>query len=395
MNGTSRSQPSSQSTWQCSILVVDDDPVILGMLNALLQQDFEVLPAACAEQARHLFENRPIDIILADQQLPGESGVQLLEWVRMRSPSTVRMLMTAGARVEDLVDAINNGQVYRYIFKPWRNDNLLEILRDAARRFLLERSHEQLLEELRRLNVELEERVQIRTRQLQEANTQLQDVNRQLHQRNTMLQKMAITDPLTGLLNRRGMERLARHELDRRAKGPRPAPITLGMIDADHFKQINSRYLLSGGDHVLAWLAQTLQQSIRTVDTVGRVGGEEFMLIAPETGPEGARVLGDRIRKMVETSSTVYNSEEIHITVSLGLVVADEKLLVNYDELRLIADQALQQAKQEGRNRSVLRVLSTDDPSPRPPPRAMATPTVYPPSNSTGANGQHLSSPLD
>jgi len=336
------------SRYKCSVLVVDDDPAILTMLTALLSTDFEVLIAPSAEDAQDIVQRRDVDIVLSDQQLPAQLGVPFLEWVRLHSPHTIRILMPGVARLEDAIDAINRGQVHRFLIKPWRNDQMLQILREAARNFLLERSHEQLLEELRRLNLELEQRVQDRTRELELA-------NRQLQQRNVMLQKMALTDALTGLPNRRGMERLARNELLRRARVP--APMTLGLIDADHFKNINSQYLLSGGDHVLAWLAQTLANSVRTVDTVGRVGGEEFMVVAPETGFEGALVLADRMRATVANSQTIYNGEPIRITISIGMVVTEADVMVGYDAMRHAAAEALSEAKESGRNRCIVRRL--------------------------------------
>jgi len=137
----------------------------------------------------------------------------------------------------------------------------LQNLRTVARALLLERSHEQLLEDLRRLNLELEERVQERTRELEEANLQLR-------QKNLMLEKMALTDSLTGLPNRRAMDRIAKTELQRRTRYSNP--LAIGVIDADHFKDVNSRYLLSGGDHTLVWLGRTMASTLRTVDTIGR-----------------------------------------------------------------------------------------------------------------------------
>src|SRR6516164_5285141 len=165
-----RKRPRPVSTYKCSLLVVDDEPYILSTLAALLNNDFEVLTADTAQAAQALFAQREIDLILTDQKMPRISGVQLLEWVREHHPKTVRLLMTGFAELEEAVEAINRSQVFSYIFKPWRVEELLETLRAAGRTFLLERSHEQLLEELRQLNLELEKRVQERTRQLEETN---------------------------------------------------------------------------------------------------------------------------------------------------------------------------------------------------------------------------------
>ncbi len=333
---------------KCSLLVVDDEPYILTTLSAFLSQEFEVLTADSAEAAQKIFARRSIDLMLTDQKMPGMSGVQLLEWVREHSPNTVRLLMTGFAELEDAVEAINRGRVYRYLFKPWRVEELLQTLRDACRSFTLERYNEELLGELQRLNLDLEKRVQDRTHELEDANHELQ-------QKNLMLEKLALTDPLTSLPNRRAIDRLAEAEIRRRARYP--SPLALGFVDADHFKEINGRYLLPGGDQVLIDLAKVLSASVRTVDTVGRVGGEEFMIVAPETNLEGALVLGERIRSAVAEHCFIYKGERIPVTVSTGFAVVDATVLAEYDQLKHASAAALAEAKGAGRNRSVVQSL--------------------------------------
>src|SRR5262249_58350255 len=127
------------------------------------------------------------------------------------------------------------------------------------------------------------------------------------------LERLALTDPLTGLFNRRAMDELARFELKRHARYP--SPLALGFIDVDHFKDINTRFLLTGGDEVLKGLARVLTATVREVDSVGRVGGEEFLVIARETNAEGAVALAERIRESVEVSRVRYAGQEIGITV--------------------------------------------------------------------------------
>src|SRR5262245_43078396 len=116
-------------------------------LAALLQDEFEVLTAESAEAAREILQRLSVDLVLAEQQLPGQSGVELLEWVRSHSPKSVRLLMTGMHRFEDAVDAFSFGQVSRYLIRPWNSEELLQALRGAARSFLLERSHEELLQQ--------------------------------------------------------------------------------------------------------------------------------------------------------------------------------------------------------------------------------------------------------
>jgi diguanylate cyclase (GGDEF)-like protein len=333
---------------KCSLLIVDDEPYILTTLSAFLRQEFEVLTADSGEAAQQIFARRSVDLILSDQKMPRMNGVQLLEWVRERSPKTIRLLMTGFAELEDAVEAINRGKVYRYLFKPWRADELLQIMREAARTYSLERQNEQLLQELRQLNLELEQRVQERTHKLEEAIHELQ-------QKNVLLEKLTLTDPLTGLPNRRAVDRLAEAEIRRRAR--HPSALALGFVDADHFKAINSIYLYPGGDQVLIDLGKALSASVRTVDTLGRVGGEEFIVVAPETTLEGAIVLAERIRSAVEDFPFSYKGERIKVTVSVGFAVANIDVLAEYDQLKHIAAAALAQAKASGRNRSFVHAF--------------------------------------
>ena len=337
------------STHRCSLLVVDDEPFILHALTALLTEEFDVVTADSPEAAQQIFDQRTIDLVVADQKMPGMSGVQLLEWVRRCSSRTVRLLMTGSGDLEDAVEAINRSQIYHYLLKPWRAGELLQVLRNAADKFILERSREQLLEELRQLNQALEQRVQDRTRALEAANHLLQ-------QRSRELETLALTDPLTGLLNRRAIDDVVRTELRRHARYR--GPLALGVIDADFFREINRRYLLPGGDQVLIHLARTLASSLRTVDTLGRIGGEEFLVAAPETTLEGAIVLAERIRSNVENSPLSYKGKLVAVTVSVGFAVVEVGTAGDYDQLKDAAAAALGDAKATGRNRCVVRELS-------------------------------------
>ena len=333
---------------QCSLLVVDDEPYILATLSSLLESEFEVLTANSAKAARELFAERQIDLILTDQRMPRETGVQLLEWVCEHHPSTVRLLMTGFAELEEAVEAINRARVFRYIFKPWKAESMLENLHSAAHTFLLERKHQKLLGELQELNHKLEHRVQQRTNELEEA-------NRELEQKNKMLEKLALTDPLTGLPNRRAMDRLAERELRRRER--HPSALSLGMIDVDHFKRINSQFLLPGGDKVLVELAKCLSGALRTVDFLGRIGGEEFLVVAPETNAEGADILAERIRSTVEQAEFIYKDHKIPVTVSVGMVVADSGVSADYEQMKHQAAACLAEAKMRGRNCCVIESL--------------------------------------
>jgi diguanylate cyclase (GGDEF)-like protein len=325
---------------------VDDEPYILAALESLLAPDFEVVTADCADTAQRVFANRTIDVILTDQRMPRRSGVELLEWVRQNSPRTVRLLMTGYAELEDAVESINRAQVYHYILKPWRIEELQQILRNAAEKFVLERSRDQLLGELRELNEELERRVSERTRELERA-------NRELQQQAEEMRRLALTDPLTGLFNRRAMDGLATAELRRHARYQNP--LSIGLLDIDHFKAVNTEYLYTGGDAVLQGLARILSTTVReVVDSVGRVGGEEFLIIARETNFEGATHLAERIRSAVAETPIEFNSRTIRITASVGFAVADNGVNADFKTIYALAAQALDCAKKGGRNRAVI-----------------------------------------
>jgi diguanylate cyclase len=334
-----------------SLLIVDDEPYILTTLVALLSPHYEIVTADSADAAECVFHNRSIDIILTDQKMqimPKRTGVQLLEWVRFNSPQTIRLLMTGYAELEDAVEAINRGHVYYYLLKPWRTEELLHILRNAAEKLELERNRDELLEELRQLNRELEARVVQRTQELEKANRELENAYQELQRHDEEMKRLALTDPLTELNNRRMIESLALAELKRQARFK--GPLALGIIDVDHFKDINTKHKLPGGDRVLIGLAKLLTASMRETDSLGRVGGEEFLVIARETNEEGARILAERIRTKVEMTPINFNEQSEKITVSIGFAVADGATPVIYSQMYESAAAALKVAKEEGRN---------------------------------------------
>lgn len=316
------------------------------MHRELLGREFEVLTCRSSGEAMRLLSENRVDIVLCDQNLPGECGVGFLERVHRQSPSCIRILTIGQGRLEDAVAAINRGRVHRLLLKPCGPEDLLRDLREVAHIKQLERRTEHLLQQLQELNSQLERRVAERTRELARA-------NRLLRQQNHMLRRMALTDPLTGLPNRRALERIARNQLRRCQRTRRP--IAIGLIDVDHFKQINSTYLLPGGDHVLRWLAKLLPLTVRASDTIGRWGGEEFMLIAPNADEEVARQLAERLRSEVESAETVYQKQRIRVTVSVGVCcVCVSVQSVQAEEVRHQAAAALSEAKQTGRNCVVL-----------------------------------------
>ncbi|WP_347332435.1 diguanylate cyclase [Marinimicrobium locisalis] len=183
---------------------------------------------------------------------------------------------------------------------------------------------------------ELEERSQVLRRLVKERTRELEETNR-------LMQRLATTDPLTGLYNRMRTDETLDAEIERQSRCP--TPLALILMDIDHFKVVNDGHGHNKGDQVLVEVATILSQRVRRTDCLGRWGGEEFLLICPNTTLEAARQVADELRRAVAYQ---YFGEEIDITMSLGLTQYQpddtrEKLLER-------ADRALYQAKQDGRN---------------------------------------------
>jgi diguanylate cyclase (GGDEF)-like protein len=341
---------------RCSVLVVDDKPEMIDIVSRILAHDFEVIPARTAAEGRQAFARRDISVVLSDQRMPGETGVQFLEWVARDHPRTVRLLMSGYADLATAIEAINRGGIYQFVPKPWGDNFVLaQTVRNAAEKFLLERGREELLAELRERNARLERRVTERTRELEGANAQLQRALAEM-------EKLALTDPLTGLPNRRAVEDIAVNEL--RRHGRYRNHLALGIIDVDRFKEINDRYLYPGGDYVLVQLTRLLSDRLRTVDSLGRIGGEEFLVVAPETTAEGAAALAERLRSAVRESPFEYNGAPIRVTVSIGFAVAEPDSQADFPRMKLLASETIHQAKEAGRDRVEVRRLPAAGPAP-------------------------------
>ena len=163
------------------------------------------------------------------------------------------------------------------------------------------------------------------------------------------LRRRSETDALTGVANRRRFHQALEIECMRYTRGH--APLSLLMIDLDNFKDVNDRYGHPAGDTVICSVAHLLVTTLRKTDLLARYGGEEFAALLPETRIEGALVIAERIRKMVEGRPVAADGECIRITVSVGVSSHTNDSEVNPQILLKKADLALYRAKTAGRNR--------------------------------------------
>ena len=121
---------------------MDDEPEILFSLKGLLRREFELYTAESGQEALEILERHAIHVVMTDQRMPEMTGVQLMRRVKNEYPEAIRIVFTGYADIKAVIDAINNGGLYRYITKPWDPDELIEVLHEAAARYdELERAH--------------------------------------------------------------------------------------------------------------------------------------------------------------------------------------------------------------------------------------------------------------
>jgi diguanylate cyclase (GGDEF)-like protein len=200
----------------------------------------------------------------------------------------------------------------------------------AIRLGILQRREYAQLTKTRKINLELKS--EIERRQKLEA----------------VLKELATIDPLTGLYNRREYEILFQHEMERSKR--MNSPLSVGIIDLDHFKQVNDTYGHKAGDEVLRRISALCRENLRTMDIIGRLGGEEFIILLPETTIDRAVMVGNRLLKALAATDIDVGTASIKITATLGIT----QLLPDDKEIDIItrrADDALYKGKEAGRNR--------------------------------------------
>jgi diguanylate cyclase (GGDEF)-like protein len=168
---------------------------------------------------------------------------------------------------------------------------------------------------------------------------------------NVRLFESATYESLTGLLRREAILDLLQREVDRARRYGRP--LSIGFADLDHFKEVNDRFGHLAGDNLLKQVAEELRQGLRSTDGLGRYGGEEFLLVFPETTMAGAAEVAEKLRRRIEGLRIPVGDTTVEVRISIGLALLDDLPddAQNTQELIHAADKALYQAKEKGRNR--------------------------------------------
>ena len=297
-----------------AILIIDDtSSVRQQILDTLQGTDLfsAYFEAGNGLEGLKIMLNEKIDIVLCDVEMPGMDGFKFLAMVNAREDlqDIPILLLTSHEAMETKVKGLEQG-ASDYLTKPFSTEELLA-----------------------RVKVHLKIKA-------------LQD---DLRANNQLLQKLAQTDPLTELHNRRHMMETLEAEFDRSSRIG--SPFALLMVDLDHFKQVNDSYGHQLGDKVLQSIAWEIKDSLRQYDSAARFGGEEFALLLPETALKGANLVAERLRQSINDIEFAGPLSGLKMTVSIGIATIPSDNVRSVSDLIRLADDALYAAKHNGRNR--------------------------------------------
>ena len=326
-NEASSSEIEEADDRQINILVVDDDPVSLKVLEMQLRREgYGVTATNSGRKALKIALDHFPDIVVADWQMPTMDGMDLCRALRRSDVGRRRyfLLVTGNGEKDVVVDAFDAG-VDDFVAKPFLPQVMAARIKGGVRL------------------VQLQQKVENDKRVMMRQVAELGVLTRKLR-------SISLTDPLTELPNRRYAMKRMESEWSSVLRTGRD--LSLVMIDIDHFKSVNDDYGHDVGDTVLKEAARRIKTAIRTSDEVCRIGGEEFLLICKNTAEDECTVVAERIRSAMEAERIPAEGFDRDVTVSLG-VAGYEPGMKSFNQLMKLADEALYAAKDNGRNRFV------------------------------------------
>jgi diguanylate cyclase (GGDEF)-like protein len=320
---------ATQAHVERSVLLVDDDPIVVQhTLEQLGRMRYRVVGvAACAEDALRIAEEASPDIVLLDIQLHGSLDGIYVARVLSESLSIPIVFLTSASDPETLSRALGTAPA-GYLTKPINPATLRTTIELALRNADAERTR----------------------RALQEAEeSALRKRSGELAALAELLREQSLTDPLTGLYNRRHFEIALARELNRADRTGHP--LSLLLFDVDNFKHVNDTHGHAAGDAALCAVASSMRARLRGYDVACRIGGDEFAIIVPGTELSAATVLAEQLRATIEGLKLVDGARAVqHLSLSAG-VAACPIHGSDRDSLLHAADQALYAAKRTGRDR--------------------------------------------
>jgi len=320
------------------LLVVDDEQEIATTLADQFRRDYHVMLAGSADEALAILRQHDVSIIISDQRMPEKTGSELLAEACLIKPDAVRILLTGYADLDAVVQAVNEGKIFFYLTKPWNNKEIGTVVTKALEHNLLLRDNHRLVEELRRNNAELEARVKERTMQLEQRALELEAANEEIS-------RLVYLDPLTGVANRRSLDATLAREIERVSR--LGSPLTVILLDVDHFKSVNDTFGHAMGDKVLQAIAATVAGLLRPYDLVARYGGEEFLVMMPGVDQKNGEIAAERFRLAINAITIDGISQKITASFGVATLLVGQPAHTFFQK----ADRAMYRAKQNGRNR--------------------------------------------
>lgn len=343
-----------------SIVIVDDEESIRELLFRLLTREgYHVETFGDGRSALNVLKNKNFSLIISDFRIPDYNGIELIQEAKKLNPWIGSILITGVGSEQTIIDAFTKGQVNFYLPKPIDIEKFKLQVRLALREVdlkkkeagfqnLLTQKVQEATHELKKNNELLlhkEEETQILLKTLRKERENIQKTNK-------LLERLSITDGLTQLYNRRFLEERSQEEFSRAKRYN--TTLSCIMMDIDDFKILNDTYGHLQGDEALKFLASVVTKESRQIDIAARYGGEEFIVILPEVDLEGAAVLAERLRKIIERTGIKSGKKSILFTASFGVSTYPQSSFQSHTDLINAADKALYKAKESGKNRVVM-----------------------------------------
>ena len=328
------------------ILLVDDEQTLLELLGDFLrEQGHEVILADTGAKGLDLYNSELPDLVLLDLKLPDISGLDMLRHISARDEETALIVISGVGSTDDAIEALRRG-AWDFLVKPFLN---LEFVLHSVNKSI-EKVH--LKRENRLYREHLEEEVQRRTTELRQEIIARKRTEEDLRRSEMRYRELSLTDELTGLYNARHFFRQVQSEVERATRYN--CPLSLCVIDIDNFKKYNDTYGHLSGDAVLSELGRLIQKLIRESDSAYRYGGEEFIIVLPQTTREEAARVAERIRVVFfEHAFYPKTSDGVHVSISLGVTSYQSGESVS--DLVDRADQNMYAAKKCGRNSTICK----------------------------------------
>lgn len=319
------------------ILIVDDKPANLLALGGLLADlDVELVEANSGADALAQTLDHDFALVLLDVQMPDMDGYEVAELMRGNKKTRhvpIIFVTAAYKRETHIFKGYESGAV-DYLFKPLEP--------------LVFKSKVGVFLELFRHKEELE----TKRRELDRKLVELEELQQQLEETNEQLLYLSVTDGLTGLSNRRHFEEAYNEEWARSLRNC--TPLSLLLLDIDHFKAYNDTYGHCAGDDCLRRISLTLSEIVqRDVDKLARIGGEEFAILLPGTDTPGAEFVARKLLLAVSTKDLPHGASGTadYVTISIGVASTVPDRMLSPRTVYDAADKALYSAKKQGRNR--------------------------------------------